>query len=164
MAWKIHDSFFFSIKVSQYHSLRGFETGRADSSTSDSRFVFGNRFSEGAEDSKAGVAPGMAVGMVEVWISRQMRHGRLLRPGPAAVLRPRHGRAPRRRPWGGAGGVQRLEFSLKFMRSLFQWMLHGKNYELSRKWPWQMCKYDMVNPLNTGLVTYRSFTKRWTSL
>ena len=66
MAGKIHDSFFFSIKVSQYHSLRGFETGRADSSTSDSRFVFGNRFSEGAEDSKAGVAPGMAVGMVEV--------------------------------------------------------------------------------------------------
>merc|ERR1719445_2099997 len=44
---------------------------------------------------------------------RRQRGGRLLRPGPAAVLRSRHRRAARRGARGGAGGVQRLELALE---------------------------------------------------
>ena len=45
---------------------------------------------------------------------RRQRGGRLLRPGPSAVLRSRHRRAARRGARGGAGGVQRLELALKW--------------------------------------------------
>ena len=52
--------------------------------------------------------------VVAVVRCRRQRGGRLLRPGPAAVLRSRHRRAARRGARGGAGGVQRLELALKW--------------------------------------------------
>ena len=62
------------------------------------------------------VAVAAAVGRMVVAVvrCRRQRGGRLLRPGPAAVLRSRHRRAARRRARGGAGGVQRLELALKW--------------------------------------------------
>ena len=52
--------------------------------------------------------------VVAVVRCRRQRGGRLLRPGPSAVLRSRHRRAARRGARGGAGGVQRLELALKW--------------------------------------------------
>merc|ERR1719471_423533 len=51
--------------------------------------------------------------VVAVVRCRRQRGGRLLRPGPSAVLRSRHRRAARRGARGGAGGVQRLELALE---------------------------------------------------
>ena len=65
----------------------------------------------------AAVAAAAAEGRMVVAVvrcRRRQRGGRLLRPGPAAVLRSRHRRAARRGARGGAGGVQRLELALKW--------------------------------------------------
>lgn len=81
-----------SLSGPEYHSLVD-RIGRADSSSSDGRFVFGNGF-EGAEDAQAGVAPAVVVVVVAVVVvvrrQRRRGRGRLLRPGPSAVLRSRH--------------------------------------------------------------------------
>ena len=116
--------------------------GSADSS-SDGRFVFGNGF-EGAQDPQAGVVTScyqVVTRCCQVVVVRVQHRGRLLRPGPSAVLRSRHRRTPRRGPRGGAGGVQRLEFSLKLIRNInactrwFKWILHLKlKYSICCYW------------------------------
>ena len=85
-----------SLSGPEYHSLVD-RIGRADSSSSDGRFVFGNGLAQGPEDPQAAVAVGrmgrmVAEGMpvVAVVRCRRQRGGRLLRPGPSAVLRSRH--------------------------------------------------------------------------
>ena len=79
--------------------------------------MFGNGLAQGPEDPQAAVAMGrvVAVAMVVAVVRcRRQRGGRLLRPGPSAVLRSRHRRAARRGARGGAGRVQRLELALKW--------------------------------------------------